>query len=67
MECPKCGNRIGLAFGTCCECGYNYLTNKYDWIKIWVADLEMTNTSPEVQSFLIEKHDKLVAKYNVRL
>ena len=38
MECPICKNRIGFNCGTCIECGYNYLSNKFDFIKVYVSD-----------------------------
>ena len=29
-ECPHCGNKTGFAFGTCCQCGFNYLDQMTD-------------------------------------
>jgi len=55
MECPKCGNKIGFSFGTCCECGYNHISNKYDWIKVWIADLDRTHIYPYQEDILIKK------------
>lgn len=37
-DCPHCGNRVGFAFGTCIECGWNYLTRKFHWIKVWTEN-----------------------------
>lgn len=32
--CPKCLNRIGFVFGTCGDCGWNYLDDTYHWIVV---------------------------------
>ena len=32
--CPKCGNRMGFAFGRCSGCGFNYLSEQFETIKI---------------------------------
>lgn len=52
-ECPKCGNKMGFAMGTCIDCGYNYLDNKYSWIKVRVNQLPN-----EIRYPLIDRHDK---------
>lgn len=33
-ECPVCSNTIGFAFGTCVECGYNYLSEEFSFIEV---------------------------------
>lgn len=62
--CPKCGNKLGFAFGTCCQCGFNHISKQYDWIKVWRSDLNKTDISPEDEFELIIKHNKSVTKYN---
>lgn len=51
MSCPKCGNTMGFAFGTCIECGWNHLYNQWEVIKVRVDDL-----SEDDQYYLIQKH-----------
>lgn len=38
--CPVCDNRMGFAFGTCVECGFNHLSGKFKNIETSVDDLE---------------------------
>ena len=38
--CPHCGNQLGFAFGTCVRCGFNYLEEKFNYIRVSVNDLE---------------------------
>jgi len=51
MKCVKCGNELGFAFGTCDNCGWNYLSNQFEFIKVYVDDLPESE-----QDYLIEKH-----------
>ena len=37
--CPHCGNTLGFAFGTCCECGYNSLDKEFKHIKVYQGEL----------------------------
>lgn len=57
MECPICKNRIGFNCGTCIECGYNYLSNKFDFIKVYVSDLERY-LPKDVCDSLVDEHEK---------
>jgi len=50
-KCPKCGNTMGFAFGTCVDCGWNHLSNQFKFIQIWTDDLP-----EEIQDYLIQKH-----------
>jgi predicted ATP-dependent serine protease len=56
--CEKCGNKIGFAFGTCCECGWNHLDKTYHIIKVNVSDLP-----DDIKYLLIQKHNKSVQRY----
>lgn len=51
-SCPHCSNKIGLVFGTCLECGFNHIQERFRFIKVDVEDLE-----PE-QEHLIWEHAK---------
>lgn len=53
MACPKCNNIMGFVFGTCIECGWNYLSNQWEYIKVRVDDLP-----EEIQDYFIQKHAK---------
>ena len=57
MECPICKNRIGFNCGTCIECGYNYLSNKFDFIKVYVSDLEKY-LPEDICNLLVDEHEK---------
>lgn len=59
MECPICKNKIGFAFGTCIECGYNQYTNEYDKITVYTEDLK-PYVSEEVYNMLIKEHEKRI-------
>lgn len=37
--CPHCKNTKGFAFGTCIECGFNYLDKQFHTISVSVHDL----------------------------
>lgn len=53
--CPKCKNIMGFSFGTCVRCGWNYISNEYDYIKVRVNDLPQW-----VRDYLVEKHDNSI-------
>lgn len=57
MECPICKNKIGFAFGTCIECGYNHIKGEFSFINVYVSELEKY-LPPEVCLSLIESHEK---------
>ena len=50
--CPNCKNTIGFSFGTCGRCGWNHISNEYDYIKVNVNFLP-----DEIRDFLIDRHD----------
>lgn len=54
--CPKCKNRVGFAFGTCIQCGYNHLDEEYTRIEVDMEVLEKY-IPPYVLSCLIERHE----------
>ena len=57
-DCPKCGNKIGFAFGTCSDCGFNHYDYEYRYIKV---DVDMLNSIPEnIKNYLIKQHDKSI-------
>lgn len=49
--CPHCRNRTGFVFGTCIECGFNYLDQSFHFITAQVCDLP-----PESAAMLIAIH-----------
>jgi hypothetical protein len=57
VGCEKCGNRIGFVFGTCCNCGWNYLDKTWHYIKVNVNDLPM-----DLRYYLIDKHESKYEK-----
>ena len=59
MECPICKNKRGFVFGTCSECGYNYLDNTYYSIEVSTEILEQL-VSPETFNFLVEQHERFM-------
>lgn len=61
MGCPKCGNRLGFAFGTCIDCGYNRNTEKYDEIKV-DTDILRTYLPKEIYQYLLEQHEKRTSR-----
>lgn len=56
--CPVCKNKVGFAFGTCIECGYNHLDDSFHFIKVHIDDLP----EGEYKERLIEKHWENVLK-----
>lgn len=57
MTCPICKNTMGFIFGTCIECGYNYLDHTYHTIKVDTEVLKQV-VSPEIFNYLVEQHEK---------
>lgn len=49
--CPNCQNKIGFVFGTCIECGFNNLTNKFVWVKVYVVELPSNG-----RDYYIDRH-----------
>jgi hypothetical protein len=39
--CPHCQNTMGFVFGTCIECGFNHLDNRFCWVKVWLDDVNI--------------------------
>lgn len=52
-KCPVCDNRIGFAFGTCVDCGFNYIEADFRYIKVDVRYLPL-----ELREALIREHAK---------
>lgn len=50
-KCPKCSNSIGFVFGMCTSCGWNYISNKWERIKV-----NPDRFPEEIRSYLIEQH-----------
>lgn len=50
FKCPHCGNSYGFVCGTCCSCGWNHLSHKFDWVRVYVDHLEPG------QAWLIDRH-----------
>ena len=55
MKCPICDNMIGFAFGTCIDCGYNYIDHTFHFIEVETEFLKEL-VSPEVFELLIAEH-----------
>ena len=51
--CPNCQNTMGFTFGTCIECGFNYINNKFEWVKVYVSELPV-----ELRDYLIYRHQR---------
>jgi predicted ATP-dependent serine protease len=45
IVCTICRNDQGFAFGTCIECGWNYLDNTFHWIEVQAEDLASLSES----------------------
>ena len=56
-ECPKCGNTMGFSFGGCISCGWNYVTNKWDWIRVNPKLLP-----DEWKDYFVRNHEKYYNK-----
>jgi hypothetical protein len=37
--CPHCQNTFGFVFGTCTDCGFNYITEEFTHVRVYVKDL----------------------------
>lgn len=57
MECPICKSKIGFAYGTCINCGYNQLDHTYHTIKVNTEILEQI-ASPETFNYLVMEHER---------
>jgi len=57
-SCPVCNNRMGFAFGTCSECGFNYIEGEFRYIKV-----DTDYLPKELKEFLIKKH---ATRFNVK-
>lgn len=51
--CPVCDNKRGFAFGTCAECGFNYIDASFHYIQVDVDYLPK-----EIKVALIREHAK---------
>ncbi len=58
MSCEICGNTIGFAFGTCCNCGWNDIEKVFRWVEVDVKDLPL-----DIRDYLILKHHKRKLRY----
>ncbi len=56
--CPHCGNKLGFAFGTCIDCGYNHISNVFKFITVHVDDLA------DDQYYLIQRHAEATRNRN---
>jgi hypothetical protein len=50
-ECPHCANKFGFAFGTCIECGFNYIDFTFHKIEVWVDELP-----EDIAAYLVKRH-----------
>lgn len=57
IQCEICGNKIGFALGTCIDCGFNYITKEFTWIRVYVEDLSDID-----KDSLIAEHIKWVKR-----
>lgn len=56
-ECPVCKNKIGFAFGTCIQCGYDYIEEKFSRIEVDMETLEAL-LDPYTLDLLVNKHER---------
>lgn len=56
MECSICKNKRGFVFGTCIECGYNYLDNTYHTIEVNTEALKCF-VPPDVFDYFVKQHE----------
>jgi hypothetical protein len=54
-ECPVCKNKIGFAFGTCIQCGYDHIEEKFSRIEVDMETLEAL-LDPYTLDLLVNKH-----------
>jgi hypothetical protein len=52
--CPHCLNETGFVFGTCTNCGFNYLSEQFERIEVNVDDLPY-----DIAYWLISRHARL--------
>lgn len=55
-KCPVCNNTQGFAVGTCCNCGYNHISCKFERIEVYVDDLRLAGVNDAIINRLIDKH-----------
>lgn len=36
--CPHCKNHKGFVCGMCVNCGYDYLSGTFKWVKLWYGE-----------------------------
>lgn len=53
--CPICKNKVGFAFGTCIQCGYNHIEEKFSRIEVDMETLEIL-LDPYMLELLVNKH-----------
>jgi hypothetical protein len=51
--CPHCQNKLGFVCGMCTDCGYNYITKEFNFVKVYVTDLPARD-----RAYLVDKHRK---------
>lgn len=56
-ECPVCKNKIGFAFGTCIQCGYDHIEEKFSRIEVDMETLEAL-LDPYMLDLLVSKHER---------
>ena len=56
-ECPVCKNKIGFAFGTCIQCGYDHIEEKFSRIEVDMETLEAL-LDPYMLDLLVNKHKR---------
>lgn len=54
-RCPICKNKVGFAFGTCIQCGYNHIEEKFSRIEVDMETLEIL-LDPYMLELLVNKH-----------
>lgn len=57
-KCPLCGNTHGFVCGTCCQCGFNHISCRFDWIKVDVERLPLG-----LREWLTERHAMYTRRY----
>ena len=56
IKCPVCQNKFGFTFGICCNCGYNHISNRFEYIEVPV-DILITLLKKETDIlYLVERH-----------
>ena len=57
-KCPNCQQTHGgFVAGTCCQCGFNYISNTFDWISAYVDELPI-----DIRNYLIRIHENRTKK-----